>query len=244
MPQIMSPNAIQYRTSDLEILAELEQRHFWFRARRRILIDALARWFPGGTRYLEIGCGTGYVARGIAQAFPTWEITTSDALASDGNHQRIDACNIPFHGAFDIIGAYDVLEHIADDRAALQQVREACSIGGGVLLTVPQHPWLWSSADEYAQHERRYKKSDLLDKLREAGFEILGYTSFHTMNLPLFVGRSLWYRARPYSAETSIPPIPVNWLLERSMELDRWIIQCGARLPLGVSLLVAARRTD
>ena len=236
----MTP-AIHYRVRDLEVLATLEERHFWFRARRRIIIDALRRWFPGGHRYLEIGCGTGYNVRGIARAFPAWEIVASDALAASPEWRRIDALDIPFHGVFDIVGAYDVLEHIADDRAALLEFRKACAPGGGVLLTVPQHPWLWSSADEYAQHQRRYTAAGLLGKLRECGFEILGSTSFHTVNLPIFFLSSRLFRTRP---DGSVPAPPINWLLEQSMEIDRAAIRAGVRLPLGISLMVAARRAD
>jgi hypothetical protein len=137
-----------------------------------------------------------------------------------------------------------VLEHIEDDRAVLHQFRAACRPGGGILLTVPQHPWLWSPADAYARHHRRYRREDLLAKLRECGFEVLGCTSFHTLNLPLFFLRSRVLRATGRDPQTSIPIAPVNWLLEQSMELDRMLIRVGVQLPFGVSLMVAARRRD
>ena len=236
--------SISYDARDLLILASLEERHFWFRSRRRIIVDALRRWFPNVRSYLEIGSGTGYVARAIAEAFPEWRVVASDPLAGGAGCLCIDARNIPFADAFDVVGAYDVLEHIEDDRAALCQFRNACRPGGGILLTVPQHAWLWSPADTYAHHHRRYQREGLLSTLRECGFEILGSTSFHTLNLPLFFLRSQFLRATGRDPEASIPALPVNWLLERSMELDRMLIRAGMRLPCGVSLLVAARRRD
>jgi SAM-dependent methyltransferase len=236
--------AIGYEAHDLRILAGLEERHFWFRARRRIIVDALQRWFRDARSYLEIGSGTGYVASGIREAFPEWRVAASDALAGGAGRLRIDARNIPFARAFDVVGAYDVLEHIEDDRGALGQFREACRPGGGILLTVPQHAWLWSPADRYAHHHRRYRREDLLSLLRECGFEIVGSTSFHTLNLPLFFLRSRFLRATGRDPKPCIPAPPVNWLLERSMELDRWLIRAGVSLPFGVSLLVAARRRD
>ena len=236
-------SGISYESYDLRILAALEERHFWFRSRRRIVIDALKRWFPSMRDYLEIGSGTGYVARGIAEALPECRVVESDPL-SGGAGLRIDALNIPFAGAFDVVGAYDVLEHIADDRGALGQFRQACRPGGGVLLTVPQHAWLWSPADTYAHHHRRYGRQDLLAMLRDAGFEILGCTSFHSLNLPLFFLRSRFLRVTGRRPEASIPAAPVNWLLEQGMELDRLLIRAGCSLPWGGSLLVAARRRD
>ena len=234
--------AISYAAHDLRILAGLEDRHFWFRSRRRIILDALQRWFPETRNYLEIGSGTGYIACGIAEAFPQWRVVASDPLPGAAGCIRIDARHIPFASAFDVVGAYDVLEHIEDDRGALRQFREACRPGGGILLTVPQHAWLWSPADTYAHHYRRYRRRDLLAKLHECGFEILGSTSFHTVNLPLFYLRSRLLRSTGRDPEASIPAPPLNWLLEQSMELDRWLIRAGLRLPLGVSLLAAARR--
>jgi SAM-dependent methyltransferase len=234
--------AISYAAHDLRILAGLEDRHFWFRSRRRIILDALQRWFPETRNYLEIGSGTGYIACGIAEAFPQWRVVASDPLPGAAGCIRIDARHIPFASAFDVVGAYDVLEHIEDDRGALRQFREACRPGGGILLTVPQHAWLWSPADTYAHHYRRYCRRDLLAKLHECGFEILGSTSFHTVNLPLFYLRSRLLRSTGRDPEASIPAPPLNWLLEQSMELDRWLIRAGLRLPLGVSLLAAARR--
>jgi len=102
--------AIAYEPFDLRILAALEERHFWFRSRRRIIVDALRRWFPGARSYLEIGSGTGYVARGIAEAFPELRVVASDPLPGSAGCARIDARNVPFAGAFDVVGAYDVLE--------------------------------------------------------------------------------------------------------------------------------------
>jgi SAM-dependent methyltransferase len=236
--------SISYEVDYLRILADQEERHFWFRSRRRIIVDALRRWFPDAQSYLEIGSGTGYIARAIAEASPKLRVVASDALVENDSCLRIDARSIPFTSEFDVLGAYDVLEHIEDDRAALNQFRASCRPGGGILLTVPQHAWLWSPADTYARHHRRYRKEELLSELRECDFEVLGCTSFHTLNLPLFFLRSRFLRATGRDPQASIPVAPVNWLLEQSMELDRMLIRAGVQLPFGVSLMVAARRKD
>ena len=236
--------AIHYDPGDLKILAELEQRHFWFGSRRRIIVDALRRWFGDARNYLEIGCGTGYNARGIARAFPQWQVVASDPLAERAGSLRVDALDIPFEAAFDVVGAYDVIEHIEDHACALGEFRKACRPAGGILLTVPQHPWLWSTADTHAQHCRRYTRGALVRLLGDCGFDVIGVTSFQFVNLPALFARSRWLRWSGSNPRPKAPPAPLNWLLEKGMEVDRWMIRSGVALPLGGSLLVAARRVD
>lgn len=232
--------AISYRSADLDILASLEENHFWFRARRNIILDTLARCFPGGKDYLEVGCGTGYNARAIAGRFPAWRVVASDALADGEGFLRLDARDLPYRSAFDVIGAYDVLEHIEDDGAVLAQFHQACRPGGGVLVTVPQHRWLWSGADTYAQHHRRYSSRQLCGQLRAAGFEIVSATSFQTLTLPFLYCRAVALRGR--APKAAAPPAVLNWLFGQLMEADRRLISAGGRLPVGGSLLVAARK--
>jgi SAM-dependent methyltransferase len=244
--------SIAYDPADLTLLAGIEERHFWFRARRRIIVAALARWFPDARNYLEIGCGTGYTLRGIAAAFPAWKTVASDALArgagiangAGGALLQLDIRHIPFHNEFDVIGAYDVLEHIADDGGALDEIRRACRPGGGVLLTVPQHPWLWSTADDYAHHYRRYTARCLRALAERAGFQVLWSSSFNTLNLPFLLLRTGALRATGRNPQASVPAGPANWLLERSMDIDRMLIRAGLRLPVGGSLALAARRPE
>ena len=254
------PTAVDYKPDDLAILARLEPRHFWFRARQRIILDALARWFPQSRSYLEIGCGTGFIVRAIAEAFPAWRIVASDPLAQgihmagQANRQightaapdmtllRIDARHIPFRNQFDVIGAYDVLEHICEDEAVLRELWQACVPGGGVLLTVPQHAWLWSRADDLASHQRRYSVAALRTRVAAAGFRVIGCSSFNSINLPFVFMRSRFLRTTGLAPEASVPPAPLNWILERSMDIDRFLIRAGFNLPVGGSLLLAARR--
>ena len=231
--------AIDYDARELDVLAALEERHFWFQVRRRIVIDALRRWFPSARAYLEIGSGTGFIAAGIRTAFPAWRVTASDPLLSP---QPIDMRAIPFAAAFDVIGAYDVLEHVEDDALALQQLHAACRPGGGILLTVPQHPFLWSPADDRAQHHRRYRRAELRAKLGAAGFERLAFTSFNTIALPLFILRCLLLRGTGQDVGAAVLPRPVDWGLRAAMEADRRLIGAGIDLPFGASLMVAAWR--
>jgi SAM-dependent methyltransferase len=234
-------------------LAALEARNFWFRSRNRLIVWALQRYFPGFTSFLEAGCGTGYVLQGIAAAFPAVTLCATEAQTAGlrfaaervprATFLQMDARHAPFDREFDVIGAFDVIEHIAEDEAVLGELHRATRPGGGILLTVPQHPFLWSEYDARAHHLRRYTAGELRQKLARAGFEIVRMTSFVSILLPLMLISRRRTPAADYDplAELRIGPV-ANALLERMLDAERWLIRAGLSLPFGGSLLVAARR--
>jgi SAM-dependent methyltransferase len=187
-------------------LASLEAGYFWFVTRNQLIVGLANKYFPQARRYLEIGCGTGAVLREMAVS-RKWERLVGSELHPSGlSHARnrlpsetefvqMDARNIPAAGVFDLTGAFDVIEHIADDEGVLRGIRAATATGGGTIIAVPQHPWLWSQADDLAHHERRYRRGELETKLLRNGFEILFSSSFTALLLPLmaasrFISRS------------------------------------------------------
>lgn len=236
-------------------LAVLEERNFWFRARNRLLIWALRRYAPAFHDFLEVGCGTGYVLQGIAAAFPDKRLCGTEAQTEGlqfaatrvprATFLQMDARCMPFDREFDAIGAFDVIEHIAEDEAVLAQMHRTLRPGGSLLLTVPQHPFLWSEYDVRAHHVRRYTRSDLGQKLARAGFGIVKMTSFVSVLLPLMMLSRLTRRtaAADYDplAELRIGRVS-NALLEFALDAERLLIRTGMTLPFGGSLLVVARR--
>ena len=87
---------------------------------------------------------------------------------------------------------------------------------GGIILTVPQHPWLWSQADTYAHHVRRYIKQDLITKLQQTGFKVVKVTSFVSLLLPLMLLSRLNQRSSKNYDPTSELKISgtLNYFLE------------------------------
>ena len=247
--------ATGYDPAHFADLAELESRNFWFRARNRLLVWALRRFFPGAQRFLEVGCGTGFVLSGLTAAFPALNVTGSEVAAeglgfaarrAPGTQLiQMDARRIPFREEFDVAGAFDVIEHIEDDGAVLRAIRGALVPGGGLIVTVPQHPFLWSEYDARARHVRRYRAAELRGKVQEAGFEIVKMSSFVTLLLPLMIVSRLMQRSpgADYDPLADLRVVPwLNWALERALDFERVLIRAGVAMPAGGSLLLVARR--
>jgi SAM-dependent methyltransferase len=244
-----------FKASYFAGLAEREGDSFWFRARNRLLIWAFQRYFPAAQSFLEIGCGTGFVLSGFHRALPEVTLCGSEIFAAGLSFAterlpgielfQMDARRIPFREEFNVTGAFDVLEHIEDDEGVLLQMYQATCKGGGILITVPQHSFLWSEADEHAQHVRRYRVRDLRAKVERAGFKVLRTTSFVSLLLPLmFIVRlrqRFTHQEFDATAELELSG-PVNLMLERVMDMERALIEFGVSFPAGGSLLLVACR--
>lgn len=203
---------------------------------------------------LEIGCGTGQVLRAIRQALPAARLCGTEIHSRGLSYAKndlpgvellqIDAREIPFADEFDVTCAFDVIEHIDDDRGVLQQMYQACRPGGGIVLTVPQHSWLWSYRDEVACHKRRYSRSELEKKVREAGFEVIQTTSFVTLLLPLMYLSRLRQRNSAdcdKNSEFQLSPGANKVFLVLS-RFENWLIASGVNLPCGGSLMLLGKK--
>lgn len=236
-------------------LVEVETNNFWFRSRNRLIIWALQRYFPDARHFLEIGCGTGFVLSGIQQAFPNLTLYGSEIFTKGlefaaqrlPNTQlfQMDARHIPFENEFEVVGAFDVLEHIQEDTTVLNEMYKATLRGGGIMLTVPQHPWLWSQNDEHGHHVRRYQAQELKKKVEEAGFQVVKMTSFVSLLLPLMI-LSRWRQRKPQPEYDTMSEFRIgrltNVLLESVQNVERGIIRAGVSLPVGGSLLVVGKK--
>lgn len=236
-------------------LAKVEAKNFWFRNRNRLIIWAFSNYFKRANNFLEIGCGTGFVLSGIERAFPTLNVYGSEIFTNGLNfaNQRLtkaqlfqmDAQNIPFDQEFDVIGAFDVIEHIQEDTKVLEQMYKATKTGGGIIITVPQHPWLWSQADDYAHHVRRYTERELKIKIKNAGFKIIRVSSFVSVLLPLMM-MSRMLQQKPNAQYNALSELKIsgglNATLEMLLNLERKLIELGLSFPFGGSLLLVAQK--
>lgn len=236
-------------------LAELESGNFWFESRNRLIIWAMHRFFPQARDFFEIGCGTGFVLRGLQQECPTLNVSASEIFTRGLEYAQarvpiaslfqMDARSIPFDAEFDVVGAFDVLEHIEEDSLVLSEMFRATRRGGGIILAVPQHRFLWSAADDTAMHKRRYVRKELLGKVRSAGFQPVFATSYVSLLLPLMlVSRLRRRKGKPGGGEGVELRLPrlANVLLTHVLTAERAVIQRGVSLPTGGSLLLVAAR--
>jgi SAM-dependent methyltransferase len=253
--QFVDPNEpTEFPESSFELLSGLEERSFWFRARNTIVLAAIRRFAPNPSSFFELGCGTGFVLKGVSRAFPEARVVGGE-LAREGlaiarrrvptaTLIQVDGRRIPYRDEFDLIGAFDVLEHIDEDEAVLSELRAALEPSGFIILTVPQHPWLWSAADEFGMHKRRYTRNELVGKLRRRGLEVEYVTSFMTTLLPLLIlsrRRQQDLSRFDPAQELRIRP-QVDRLLERIVSTEQHAVRHRVSLPAGGSLLAVARR--
>ena len=252
----MSGQDAEYDPALFAELVRLESGHFWFRQRNRLIADFVAGNFPGVRDYLEIGCGTGYVLGHLSQRHPDWRTWGSElhleglrfarARLPQARLLQMDARRIPFAAEFDLVGSFDVLEHIPEDEAVLASIHAALKPAGGLLVTVPQHPFLWSSQDEAARHVRRYRRGELEGKIRNAGFEVLRSTSFMTLLLPAMLGSRLFNRMSESARRDPLRELRIgalaNCVGNLLMRGDRAMVSLGLDLPLGGSRIIAARK--
>ncbi len=239
-------------------LFAIEDRSFWFRGRNRILQWLLQRYQgPPACRFLEVGCGTGFVLQMVAEAFPAWETCGTDLhlealrFARQRNARislfQADIVTLPLHDWCDVVGLFDVIEHIEDDVRFLQAACALLRPGGLLVVSVPQHPWLWSDYDSKGGHKRRYIRRELRRKLESLGLKILHITSFVTFLLPaLAVARGLRRRPKGASGSTGFQDLSPGTLLnavgEMALRLDETLIRLGLSLPWGGSLVAVARK--
>lgn len=238
-----------------EALFAAEQSHFWFRGREKLVLWALQRHFPHAARLLDVGCGRGSLLAGIRTHASDVDCSGAELLDAglriarrrlppDIALYQLDATALPFEREFDVVTSCDVLEHIDDDRTAARELFRSVVPGGGIIVTVPQHRWLWSAADAFSHHRRRYRRNELVGVIEQAGFVVERITSFVTALVPI-----VWLLRRRQQLDDRFDPTAElniggfqNSVCATLLALDVAAIHMGASLPLGGSLLAVARR--
>jgi SAM-dependent methyltransferase len=246
----MSLNPEYFSVAVYEKLALVENQSWWFKSRNEIILWVLKTKIKSFDKFLEVGCGTGFVLERIAKEFPRAQVSASEyyeeALVFAKNRvprakfTKIDITELKIKNQFDLVCAFDVIEHIKNDELVIKNLANAILEGGYILITVPQHKFLWSSMDEEAHHERRYSKHDLVKKVEDAGLRVCYSTSFVSLLTPL-----MWI-ARKKNQENFNPweqfqiSKKLNTILELVMKIEFIFIKLGIRFPFGGSLLLLA----
>ncbi len=236
-----------------EQMAELDQQHWWYVARRTVLAALIRRTVrpPRDAAILEVGCGTGHNLLTLGQ------FGTVDALELDPEARKLAEKRLgnPIYASplpamtgvperhYDLVAALDVIEHLADDRAALESIARRLKPGGKLLMTVPAHQWMWSAHDVANHHQRRYTRGGLRQLFEGSSLRLEKSGYFNSLLFPLAVAERMVSKLRGKdSGDISLPAAWLNPSLEKGFALERYAI---GRFPLppGLSLFAVASAT-
>ncbi len=238
----------------------LEDTHWWFVARRNLVLMALERLLRrterrsgSPLRLLDVGCGTGGT---LERLRPLGRVVGLDleplALAfcrERGQRELVcgSATALPFaDGAFDVVLALDVLEHIPDHEAAAREIARVLAPGGYALVTVPAYRSLWSRHDLALMHQRRYRAGEVRRLLGGAGLRPGRLTYTVSAFLPVVWAVRTAQRLRPRGTvrADAMPTAPLlNRLLGAWMDFESRVA-LRARLPFGVTVFAVARKPE
>ncbi|MBL8896780.1 MAG: methyltransferase domain-containing protein [Planctomycetes bacterium] len=223
---------------------ELERDHWWFRSRRTLYFDLLARAVarePGSFAHvLDLGCGMGGMMEGLRRYGEPQglEIEASGVriCRERGFHRAYvgSGYSLPHASAsLDLVTAFDTIEHIEDDERALRECARALRPGGVFMATVPAYQFLYANNDRVAHHFRRYTRGELVAKARRAGFEVRKATYVNTLLFPLILPAVLALKCkerlfgRPGDDTTNL-----SFRLPRFVSASLEAIFSGERFPL------------
>ncbi len=239
-------------------LEKVEESHFWFVARREVILAALRRAVPDLDQrpLFDIGCGCGGLLAFLGDHGVPLAGACDAYAESLGVVRRrtraplllVDEGRLPPLGpGFAALGLFDVLEHVDDDQALLEHLASLLRPGGVLVLTVPAHPFLFGEMDELARHRRRYTRKGLVLRLRAAGFEVRLASHFMAPLVPLLLATRLLTRLalgdrtrERHSVEFRVVP-GINAAMRALLMLERHVL-VRRPLPIGSSVVAVAAR--
>jgi SAM-dependent methyltransferase len=235
-----------------DLMAELEESHWWYRARRLIVSDLILRLLPPPSDIIDYGAGAGGTADSLKGR-------GYNVVAADISEEALDACRVRGlatvslkyeslrSSSADCILVGDVLEHVNDDVALLFSLRQTLRPRGLLVVTVPAYDFLWSGEDYVSEHVRRYTRRTLLQRLDLAGFRPVWCSYFNTLLFPAIasirITKRLLFPRQVYRSDVVRPPQWENETLFRLFASERRLLR-WMRFPVGASLLAVAQSVE
>jgi len=237
------------KADEFKKMAALEDAHWWFRGRRYLLRALVRRLGLRKALILDAGCGTGFAGKELAAAGKVVSLDATEAAFGpdfEGTSCISTIEKTPFpDGAFDLIVAMDLIEHLEDDQPALQEMNRICKPGGFLFVTVPAFQSLFSSHDKALGHYRRYSAAGLARSVRAGGFKVekLSYTV--TSVFPIAAAYRTLRRKKSVEDSTATDlfpvPEPFNYILTLLMRAESSLVW-HIGLPFGLTAFVLARK--
>jgi SAM-dependent methyltransferase len=241
--------------SEYEAMHAQELRHWWFRGRRRVLVNLLRQALRSRAdlpRILDYGCGTGgntpvYASLGrVVGIEPDAAAIRLAHTRGQAQYCRSNGTDLPFRPAvFDAVLASDVLEHIEDDHDAMSEIARVLRPGGVVIVTVPAHQWLFSRHDAALHHCRRYSKARLRRLVQGGGLRVRRLSYWNAILFPGICLHRLVEKSRPARGPQSDTRASAPWLINEALAgllaAEAGILR-HAPLPWGLSLIAVGER--
>lgn len=240
-----------YNASHYAHIHLVEKEHFWFVGRNELITHLVTRFIshPADKTFLDIGCGTGVILKLLTTLtfVPTGVDVNARALSYAKRETPATLVRSSIFGyqpdeLFDAAGAFDVMEHISDDKAFIKKCHTLIKDRGFLFLTVPAGMHLWSAVDVLSGHKRRYTKESMTTLLENSGFEIRHMGYWNSLLLPFY---TLWRLMVGNHNEDVIQrylvmPRPwINTILLFILKLEALM---EYRLPFGATLVVVAQK--
>lgn len=238
--------------SEYARMEAVEANHWWFKAKRRYVAQALA-WFgpaAAGAKVLDVGCGTGAVMEHM-------KLLGYEAFGVDMSPEALQYCqakkltvtlgtaeSIAYPDAsFDVVLALDVLEHVSDHQAAVKEIARILKPGGIFVATVPAHPWLFSYHDVALHHVRRYRRAEFKQTL-ETALTVEWVSWIHAVILVPAMARRLLIKKASAAGESDVQPAGalVNAVFVILYSIEWWWWRAWRKLPFGLSLIAVAKK--
>jgi SAM-dependent methyltransferase len=246
------PQEMQQHT--YAIMNRVEDSHWWFVGRRLILESFLKdiiqnlKFKIQNPKILDVGCGTGANLEMLAQFGEAEGVDVSDEALEFCKAKGLKthkglAESLPFADAsFDLVTALDVVEHLDNDLDGLKEMRRVLRDDGRALMFVPAFMFLWGVQDDISHHRIRYTKAQIVERVKQAGFEIERATYANiTFFPPILAGRTLMKLTgiKPES-ENNITISALNGFLGKLFGAERFWLK-NFNFPFGVSIVIVAR---
>jgi SAM-dependent methyltransferase len=235
------------------IMFRVEQSHWWYIGRRKILArfveDICRRVTDRRPRILDVGCGTGANLLMLSEYGDAEGVDISEAALAFCRERGLEKVKLgtgeklPYDdGTFDLVTAFDVVEHMDDDLAGLSEMRRVLRPGGRVLLFVPAFMFLWGLQDDVSNHRRRYRLPELRKVLEQAGFEVerASYANITFFMPILFMRQLMRVTGIKAESENNINVPALNGVLGRVLGAESFVLRY-VDIPFGVSALCVAR---
>lgn len=236
-------------------MAEVEERHWWYRALRAMIADAWVRHVHlKRPRLLDVGCGTGANLRALRDRAQPAGIDFSPEAVRWCRSRGLDqtavasAAALPFPAAsFDVVLSCDVLCHasLPDKRATFAELARVLRPGGVLLINLPAFQWLYSSHDRAYHTDHRFTPAEVHRLLAAAGLEPLRVTCWNSVLFPVAAGIRLLRRyTKPEGSDLAVGSgDALGPLFNGALTLERYLLRHMA-LPVGTSVFASARKQD